>query len=81
MGTLNESSSMNKNMTKFILNIYHHFISISVNFVSPIVILTIVIVWSQFDGGKIDNRTIGLWFLPKPRRSQARDYGEENIDQ
>ena len=39
----------------------------------------IVFVWSQFDGGKIDNRTIGLWFPPKPRRSQARDYGEETL--
>ena len=27
----------------------------------------IVFVWSQFDGGKIDNRTIGLWF---PSKSQ-----------
>ena len=26
----------------------------------------IVFVWSQFDGGNIDNRTKGLWFLPKP---------------
>ena len=39
----------------------------------------IVFVWSQFDGGKIDNRTIGLWFPPKPRRSQAREYGEETL--
>ena len=39
----------------------------------------IVFVWSQFDGGKIDNRTIGLWFPPKPRRSQAKDYGEETL--
>ena len=23
--------------------------------------ITIVVVWSQFDGGKIDHRTIGLW--------------------
>ena len=36
----------------------------------------IVFVWSEFDGVKIDNTTIGLWFPPKPRKSQARDYGE-----
>ena len=27
----------------------------------------IAFVWSQFDGGKIDNKTIGLWF---PSKSQ-----------
>ena len=34
----------------------------------------IVFVWSQFDAGKIDNRTIGLWFPPKAKRNQAREY-------
>ena len=47
--------------------------------VYPFICGIIVFVWSQFDGGKIDNRTIGLWFPPKPRRSQAKDYGEETL--
>ena len=35
----------------------------------------IVFVWSQFDGGKIDNRTIGLWYPPKPRRAKLEIIG------
>ena len=36
--------------------------------------IIIVFVWSQFDGGKIDNRTIGLWFPSKSQKKPAEEY-------